>query len=490
MPKLLVVSNRVAIPRPGSGPAAGGVAVALKRALQREGGVWFGWSGETTDHPDPEPKVLTSGPVTYAVLDLPTDDFAEYYNGFSNRTLWPLMHYRLDLTEFARADLAAYHRVNRRFAAALRPFIDDDTLVWVHDYHLIPMAAELRRLGVGNRIGYFHHIPWPAADVFATLPRHRELAEALLSYDLVGFQTRTDADNLSIYLDREFDRRANEKGVLRHQGSTVRLAAFPIGIETKSFATRARRAMPRSFVREIDDSLMGRKLLIGVDRLDYSKGVAQRMEAFEKFLVGNEAWRNHVTYLQITPKSRSEVPEYAEVQRRVGETAGRINGAFGEAAWTPIRYVNRAYSRTALAGLYRRAEVGLVTPFRDGMNLVAKEYVAAQDPEDPGVLVLSRFAGAAAELGEAVLVNPYDTEGMAQAIRRAIDMSLDERQARWRPMFERLMRNDIDHWTHGFLDALRQGGQAGFGAWIRDVFSSDAPVATPVLQSARRAALF
>jgi trehalose 6-phosphate synthase len=487
--KLVVVSNRVAVPRPGAPPAAGGVAVALKRALQRDGGVWFGWSGRTTDAPDPQKTVVAAGDVTYALLDLPTDDFAEYYNGFSNRTLWPLMHYRLDLTEFARADLAAYHRVNRRFAEALRPHIDEDSLVWVHDYHLIPMAAELRRLGVRNRIGYFHHIPWPAADVFATLPRHRELAEALLAYDLVGLHTRADADNLGSYLERELDRAPSERGVVRHPAGAMRLGVFPIGIETRSFATRARRARPLAFVRDIDDSLMGRKLLIGVDRLDYSKGVAQRMEAFEAFLKANPEACGAVTYLQITPKSRSEVPEYAEVERRVSEAAGRINGAFGEASWTPIRYVNRPYSRTALAGLYRRAEVGLVTPFRDGMNMVAKEYVAAQDPENPGVLVLSRFAGAATELGEAVLVNPYDTEGMAQGIARALAMPREERKARWRPMFDRLLANDIDHWSRIFLDELRGTGSPGLGAWLRGVFTAE-PQPASSLPTARRAALF
>jgi trehalose 6-phosphate synthase len=451
--RLVVVSNRV--PDPAAGRIrAGGLAVALEQALRQRGGIWLGWSGEAVDEPSATPKITEVGAVSYAHLDLTPDEVQEYYNGFSNRVLWPLMHTRLDLTEFARNELAAYHGVNRHFARAIAALLRDDDLVWVHDYHMIPLASELRRLGVKNRIGYFHHIPWPAPDILTALPRHEDLVNALLEYDLVGLQTEADADNLFAYLTREFGLRSNGRGVVGWNDRATRIAHFPIGIETKPFATRARRAARVSFVREITESLLGRKLIIGVDRLDYSKGVPERMAAFEKLLEIRPDLVNKVTYLQITPRSRSEVPEYADIERSVSEMAGRVNGRFGEANWTPIRYVNRAYGRTALAGLLRAADIGLVTPFRDGMNLVAKEYVAAQDPENPGVLVLSRFAGAAAELEGALLVNPYDCEGMARAVAKALEMPLEERIARWRTNWERLVDNSIDIWTDDFLTAL------------------------------------
>jgi trehalose 6-phosphate synthase len=469
---VIVVSNRVPAARSGR-PQAGGLAVALDRVLRGRGGVWFGWSGETAEPPAAEPRVHESRNVTYAVVDLGREDFDEYYNGFSNRTLWPLMHYRLDLTEFARRDLASYLRVNRRFAEALRALVTPDALIWVHDYHLIPLARELRAFGFANRIGYFHHIPWPAPDVLTALPRHHDLVRAMLAYDLVGMQTAADCDNLLAYLAREFGRRPSGAGLIGEGGVVTRVQPFPIGIETRSFARRASRAVKAAFVREFEQSLHGRALIIGVDRLDYSKGVAERMQAFETFLSAAPEYRNRVTYLQVTPRSRSEVPEYAEIERAVGEAAGRINGAFGEANWTPIRYVNRPYSRTALAGLYRRARVGLVTPFRDGMNLVAKEYVAAQDPKDPGVLVLSRFAGAAAELDAALIVNPYDTEGVAYAIRAALEMPLEERRARWAKAMRRLSQNDVDGWAERFLGVLEEDPGA-LTAWLSDVTAPDA----------------
>ncbi|MCE1237287.1 MAG: alpha,alpha-trehalose-phosphate synthase (UDP-forming) [Hyphomicrobiales bacterium] len=472
MSRLIVVSNRVPDPQAGR-TRAGGLAVALEQALKLRGGIWLGWSGEAVDDPSIEPKITEVGAVAYARLDLTPEEVQEYYNGFSNRVLWPLMHTRLDLTEFARNELAAYLAVNRRFAQAIAALLRDDDLVWIHDYHMIPLAAELRRLGVKNRIGYFHHIPWPAPDILTALPRHDDLVKALLEYDLVGLQTEADADNLFAYLTREYGLRSNGRGVVGWDDRSCRVAHFPIGIETEPFAKRARRAGRASFVREITESLMGRKMIIGVDRLDYSKGVPERMAAFEKLIELDPDLVNKVTYLQITPRSRSEVPEYAQIERAVSETAGRVNGRFGEANWTPIRYVNRAYGRTALAGLYRAADVGLVTPFRDGMNLVAKEYVAAQNPDNPGVLVLSRFAGAAAELEGAVLVNPYDCEGMARSIAKALNMPLEERLARWRINWERLVDNSIDVWAETFLVALEDSQLSFAGRLLGFMKSSD-----------------
>ncbi len=454
MGRLVVVSNRVPVPREGQ-PSSGGLAVALEGALRQRGGLWFGWSGKTCGAAEPEgPEIIESGNVCYVVVDLTTRDLDEYYNGYANRALWPLFHYRMDLTEFARNDMAGYFRVNKGFARLLAPRLKRDDLVWIHDYHLIPLAAELRAQGVENRMAFFLHIPFPPPDVLTTLPAHAELVRSLCTYDVVGFQTDYDAENFVSYLVRErIGRRSGEHWVEAF-GRRIHVRAFPVGIETEAFAAEARQAENATLVRRARQSVGGRELLIGVDRLDYSKGIAQRIEAFERFMTVNPQFRGRVTYMQITPKSREDVPEYVAMERVVAEIAGRVNGSLGDVDWTPIRYVNRTIRRSALAGLYRGARVGLVTPLRDGMNLVAKEYVAAQDPGDPGVLILSRFAGAARELDAAVLVNPYDVEDIAGAILRAVTMPLGERRARWRAMMDMLEYNDVDRWCTTMLAAL------------------------------------
>jgi trehalose 6-phosphate synthase len=318
------------------------------------------------------------------------------------------------------------------------------------------MAKALRDHGHKNKIGFFLHIPFPPPEVVTALPNHNRIIPCLCYYDLVGFQTDIDAANFSRYLAQESGLSWANGNSFHFQDRTVEFGAFPIGVETEKFARLARRAIETKFVKDVIDSLSGRAMIIGVDRLDYSKGLPLRMDAFEHLLVNFPEWRSKCTFLQITPTSRTDVPEYTEIGRRVGEAAGRINGAYGEANWTPIRYVNRAHSQTALAGLYRGARVGLVTPLRDGMNLVAKEYVAAQDPDDPGVLVLSRFAGAARELGAALLVNPYDTEGVGNAINQALSMPLAERQQRHAAMFKTLTDNDLANWAQNFLAVLNK----------------------------------
>ena len=324
----------------------------------------------------------------------------------------------------------------------------------MHDYHLIPLAKALRERGHKNRIGFFIHIPCPPPEILTALPNHERLIPALGHFDLVGFQTETDATNFSRYLANECGLRRVNGGRFAIDGRTVEIGVFPVGVETEAFERLARRAIESGFVREVLDSLSGRAMIMGVDRLDYSKGLPERMTAFERFLTNFPDWRGKVTYLQITPRSRSTIPEYADLARQVGEAVGRINGNFGEASWTPVRYINKAHSRTALAGLYRAARAGLVTPLRDGMNLVAKEYVAAQNAEDPGVLILSRFAGAAHECTAALLVNPYDSEGVAIAIDRALSMPLEERRQRHADNYRVLVRNDISHWAERFLTTL------------------------------------
>jgi trehalose 6-phosphate synthase len=457
MPRLVVVSNRVSVPDQ-RGAQAGGLAVALKAALSRQQGVWFGWSGKVGT-PGPA-RTVTQDDVSYVTVDLAKADHQEFYNGFANSVLWPILHYRLDLVEFTRRDFGGYTRVNNYFAQNLEQILQPDDIVWVHDYHLIPLAKSLRERGFKNRIGFFLHIPFPPPEILTALPNHERLIPSLCHYDLVGLQTDIDAANFSRYL-------AQEVGVAWGGGNSfqiydrqVAFGAFPIGVDTQNFAALARKASESKFALDVRKSLEGRTMIIGVDRLDYSKGLPLRMDAFERLLKNFPQWRGKCTYLQITPTSRAEVPEYAEIGRRVDEAAGRINGAYGEASWTPIRYINKAHTQAQLAGLYRAARVALVTPLRDGMNLVAKEFVAAQDADDPGVLILSRFAGAARECKSALLVNPYDPEGVGVAIDRALSMPLEERRQRHAELFKVLSENDIGHWADRFLTQLEQTTEA------------------------------
>src|SRR5579872_7288464 len=453
-PRLILVSNRVNVPIAGVPRQAGGLTVAVNAALKQREGVWFGWSGKVSKADEtPQTAVTLRRRRTYITRDLSENDFQEYYNGFANRVLWPILHYRVDLAEFTSVDLGGYLRVNARFADALSRFIQPDDWIWVHDYHLLPLAKELRARGHDNPIGFFLHIPCPPPDILLALPQHLETVGALSHYDLVGTQTQHDADNLRNYFELQGANFARNQTHFDIDGRRVQLRPFPVAIATKVYARTARTAVRSDFANEVRDSLNGRSLILGVDRLDYSKGIPHRIQGFAQFLETFQNWRGHVTYLQVTPQSRSDVPEYADINQTVNTLVGEINGRFGEPAWTPIRYVNHAYSRASLAALYRMARVGLVTPLRDGMNLVAKEYVAAQDPENPGVLVLSQFAGAAEELDGAILINPHEPEGIAAAIDAALQMPLGERQARHRRMYRHLAAHDIDRWAESFLAA-------------------------------------
>ncbi len=451
---MVAVSNRVASPRRPRSGNEGGLAVALRGALAERGGIWFGWSGNVGDDATTEPRITTIENQTYATLDLSARDYEEYYNGYANRTLWPLFHYRLDLTEFSRRNMAGYLRVNSLFANTLAGLLLPDDLVWVHDYHFIPLAEQLRQAGSRQRIGFFLHIPWPALEVFRALPNHRQIVQSLCAYDLIGFQTEDHLRAFHDYIEREIDGEVYPNGRVVAYGRTIRTGAFPIGIDTDAVAELATRAETASQSVRLRDSLRDRALIIGVDRLDYSKGLVERMRAFEQLLDLDPHQRNRVVMLQITPQSRTDVAEYADMRRELEATAGNINGAYAEYDWIPLRYLNKGFTRRILFGFFRQARVGFVTPLRDGMNLVAKEFIAAQAPDNPGVLVLSRFAGAASELKGALLVNPYNTEAMAEALQAALAMPLEERQTRWSGMFEHLQTHDLAAWWTQFVDAL------------------------------------
>ncbi|MDE2515440.1 MAG: trehalose-6-phosphate synthase, partial [Rhodospirillales bacterium] len=421
-------------------------------ALRRQGGVWFGWSGEIG--PSTAVRTVQSGAITYAVTDLTQSEHDLYYVGYANTTLWPLLHYRLGLVEYRQHEFDGYWRVNEAFAERLCPLLKADDVLWVHDYHLIPLAAALRARGVGNRIGFFLHTPLPVPEVLGALPQHERLMRALFQYDLIGVQTAREVHAVQAYARELAGGTVREDGGITAFGHASRVAAFPIGIETEAFAAQAVTAEKAVETRRMRDSLNGRAMLIGVDRLDYSKGIPQRFEAMDRLLSGWAEHRGAITYLQITPHSRASVSQYRALRRQIEAAAGRINGKFAEFDWAPIRYVNRSFGRTTLAGFYRLARIGLVTPLRDGMNLVAKEFVAAQNPDDPGVLVLSRFAGAAQELDAALLVNPLDTEDMAATLHRALTMARSERRACWERLMAALRANTIDTWRQTYLAAL------------------------------------
>ncbi|HEX5418520.1 MAG TPA: trehalose-6-phosphate synthase [Gammaproteobacteria bacterium] len=460
MSRLVTVSNRVALPRGGKSP--GGLTVGVMGALQEWGGIWFGWSGKTTPGVPAETKTFTSAKIRFATVDIKEDDYEGYYKGFSNNTLWPLFHFLLGFFSYSRDHYEAYRRVNRHFAERLLPLLQADDMVWVHDYHLIPLAEELRREDVRLPIGFFLHVPFPGFDVLRVLPCYPDILRGLAAYDVVGFQTERDLWSFKECLTSPaIGGEALPNGRLRAYGRDFLAGAFPIGIDAESCRKLATENLERPQVARMMKSLGTRKLIIGVDRLDYSKGLELRFRAYESLLTNYPATRGEVVYMQVAPPTRPGIKTYETIRNDLEQAAGNINGHFAEMDWMPIRYLNRAYDPSVLMALFRLARVGLVTPLRDGMNLVAKEYVASQNPDDPGALVLSSLCGAANELaGGAVLVNPYDKEGVADGLQEAIDMPLAERRERHRAMFEVVQKNDIHSWSRRFLETLIAAGAA------------------------------
>ena len=461
MSRLIIVSNRVQPPTgEGGSGSQGGLAVALSAALRESSGIWFGWSGEVTDQFTGHINLQRNFGVTTATVDLEEQDVDEYYNGYANRTLWPLFHYRMDLAEFESGFAEGYERVNQRFAETLEPLIESDDLVWIHDYHMFPLGQYLRDGGITNRMGFFLHIPWPPYRLLLSLPNHRQLVETLFAYDVVGFQTIDSLGSFHDYVTQEMGGTIGEGGRVTVGDRSVVAISCPIGIDTTNFLEATESAAARYACYRMRQSSNGRDMIIGVDRLDYSKGLEERFLGYERLLQTDEALHGEVFLLQIAPPSRGDVQSYREIRASLDALSGRINGAYADVEWVPIRYVNRGYPRDRLAGIYRAAKIGLVTPLRDGMNLVAKEYIAAQDPENPGVLILSRFAGAAEQLTQALLINPYSPEEIADAIKLALEMPLEERKARWRACMDNIAAEDVLWWRKRFTDALEGVAQS------------------------------
>ncbi|WP_332717738.1 alpha,alpha-trehalose-phosphate synthase (UDP-forming) [Pelagibacterium mangrovi] len=450
MSRLIIVSNRI----PGKAPAAGGLAVALKKTLSTRDGFWFGWSGAFSERPEKEARFETIDGMRIGSIDLTRSDHQSYYAGFSNSILWPSFHLRLDLTDIQSHWYEGYRRVNAQFADAIAKHVQPGDIIWVHDYHLIPLATELRRRNIRNKIGFYLHIPFPTPDALNAIPHHEELLNDLLAYDLVGMQAQRDVAAFNEFLaHEEMYRQAGGTPVELDLGDTT-IEAFPIGSDPDAFAKLAVSPNARKMYKKVERAMNGRAMILGVDRLDYSKGLPQRVQAYEKLLENNASLRRVVHMIQIAPPSRDTIKEYQVISDELDTTVGRLTGRFAEPDWLPITYVKRAYAQASLAGLYRLACVGLVTPLRDGMNLVAHEYVGSQDPENPGVLVLSRFAGAAEIFHDALIVNPFDTDETAEAMRRALAMPLDERKERWRHLFEVARTHNIENWAESYLRAL------------------------------------
>ena len=451
--RLVVVSNRIIAVREGEA-AAGGLAIAVLAALKDHGGVWFGWSGEFASSPASAARIEQRDDFTVATVDLTRRDHAEYYNGFANGVLWPLFHYRPDLVSYSRRDFAGYMRVNQQFAGTLVPLLRPDDVIWIHDYHLIPLGQELRRAGVRQPIGFFLHTPLPARQLVLALPAHEAIMRSLSAYDLVGFQTKDDLGAYLDYMKLEAGADIRCDTHVRAYGRTWKAGTYPIGIDTGEVVDLGANHAASSETGRLRRMLRGRGLILGVERLDYSKGLVERFRAFERLLETYPSERGRVTLMQIAPPSRTSTGGYREIRRTLELSASSINGRYADFDWVPIRYLNKGFSRSELACFYRGARVGLVTPLRDGMNLVAKEFVAAQNPEDPGVLVLSRFAGAACELKGAMIVNPMDIDEVADAMRRALAMPMIERRERWSRMIDVIRRQDVHAWRRAFLTEL------------------------------------
>ncbi|CUH13025.1 Alpha,alpha-trehalose-phosphate synthase [UDP-forming] [Jannaschia seosinensis] len=442
--RLIVISNRI----PTDEVPAGGLVYAIHEALNDIGGLWIG-AGTPSDEAQEGLTEVKSEAYDKATFSLSRTEYDRYYLGYSNSVLWPLFHHRADLLSVYERDFEAYREVNRRVARAVAEIARPDDMIWIQDYHFLMLAREMRDLGLKNRIGLFLHIPFPNASDILALPQGPQIANWLAAHDLVGLQTQRDVAAARETLRRDPDCEAMGNGNWLFRGREFAVLSFPIGIDAEEFARKA----AESPVPELQLS-PDAPLLLGVDRLDYSKGLVHRFRGFGAYLEQRSQHGTRPTFLQIAPVSREDVSAYQDIREELERAAGSINGAYADLDWTPIRYVRRHVARERLAALFRRANVALVTPLADGMNLVAKEFVAAQNPDDPGVLILSHFAGAAEQMQAALMVNPFDHGNFAHAIDRALHMSLAERQDRHASLRENVFKQDIAWWTRTYLNRL------------------------------------
>lgn len=443
---LIVVSNRLP-----TGSGAGGLVTALEPVLRAYRGVWLGWDGGHGQGWIPPPS---GKPYRLVPVALRERDVELYYHGFANRTLWPLCHSFVGRTEIRQDFWLAYRRVNRKFAEQIMAEAAHDDLVWIQDYHLMLVPGLLREAGFQGPICFFLHTPFPAYEIFRVLPWRRELLEGLLGCDLVAFHTRGYGDNFKDSVRRILGCPI-EESLVRWRGRKVRVVPAPISIDTAYFERLGSSPETAQRVRRLTNGLSGCQIILGVDRLDYTKGIPERLSAIERLLEKHPEYHHRLVFMQVAVPSRTRVESYRLMKRQIDEMVGRINGRFSEGSWVPVRYLYRYVPQETLCAYYVMADVALVTPLRDGMNLVAKEYVACH-PEEGGVLVLSEFAGAAEELSGAVRVNPYDSEAVADALHQALSMGAEERRRRMAAMKRHLREYDVERWARGLLGALEE----------------------------------
>ncbi len=462
--RLVVVSNRlpVVLSRDDQGqwvvrPGEGGLVTALAPVLRDRGGIWIGWPGTEDEEAIEQVRTMTKE-AGYQLLAVPltAEDEKGYYQGFSNQTLWPLFHDLVGHCRFEPAHWQRYQEVNRRFAQIVADSTTEEDYVWVQDYHLLLVAGFLRELGVKRRLGFFLHIPFPALDIFSKLPWRKQILEAMLAYDLIGFQTSRDRRNfiqcLRSILHGSQHAGRGYLGEVRVGDRHVRVGHFPIGIDARKFASEAASAPVSEQAWLIHEALPKRQIVLGIDRLDYTKGIPERLRAVGNALERFPELRRQITFVQVVVPSRVGVGDYREQRRSIEQLVGKINGRFTSAGWTPVHYTYRALTWHELLAYYRTCEIALLTPLKDGMNLIAKEYCACS--VESGVLILSEFAGAARQLQQgALLVNPNDIEGTAEALRQAFHMSHAERKRRIRKMQREVHRHDVFWWVDLFLNA-------------------------------------
>lgn len=462
--RLVIVSNRlpIVINRAADGdwraePGAGGLITALAPVMRQRGGLWIGWPAAPPGAPAGDLLAEVGREMGFDLAPVPLSEelVQGFYLGFSNEALWPLFHDMLDRCVFDRGNWAIYQAANRQFAETVLRVTHEDDLLWIHDYHLLLVAQQMRALGSRRRSLFFLHIPFPTPDLFRRLPWRRQILEAMLDYRLLGFQTAHDARNfVRCVRDMVPEARVTHRhgvSVIHHHGRVTLVDDFPIGIDFDEFNSLAQTPEAAAASREFRANLPHRTIVLGIDRLDYSKGIPSRFTAFENLLDRNPDYLGRISLVQIVVPSRTDVPEYQAWKRHLDELVGAINGRHYRGGWVPIHYSFRSMDRTELVGHYRAADIALVTPLRDGMNLVCKEYCASQ-VDETGVLILSEFAGAAVQLrAGALLVNPYDTEGVADALRQAHEMPRDERRRRMRRLRAEVRRHDVHRWAREFL---------------------------------------
>jgi trehalose 6-phosphate synthase/phosphatase len=452
--RLIIVSNRLPVTLASSDgavtvtPSAGGLATGLRGPFERSGGLWIGWPGELP-RLDQAARAEVSrqlAALRTVPIELGPDELRRYYDGFANGVLWPVFHYQLDAIPLHSADWEVYQKVNARFADAVVAHYRPGDVIWVHDYHLLLLPGLLRERLPDARIGFFLHIPFPASEVFRMLPWRGQLLSGVLGADLIGFHTPSYARNFASSLVRVLglEPRLDEVAA---SGRRVRVGAFPMGVDVECFAGPVG-AATEGFERRPDEHL-----LLAVDRLDYTKGIRRRMLAVERVLHRRPELRGKLRLIQIAVPSREKVDAYRAFRRRVEELVGAINGRCSTLGGAPIHYLYRGFPQDQLVALYRAASAMLVTPLRDGMNLIAKEYCAARFDED-GVLILSEFAGAWDELKRALTINPHDIDGLKDAMLQALAMPQAERRARMRTLRKRVLEYDVQKWSGAFLSVL------------------------------------